>query len=500
MGGVVSWIVSNRKLRLEAYWEIFTAVQETTPPIKIAPGTSFKITMRLRSTKAPTGIHWPAMFFGADAEILAMLCQLQLAERWPADVLQHAQRTQLTALLEHTIRTVPFYAARLRMRTTQDMKHAVENTDRWQQIPILTREHIQTHGKDMRSDSYPPSHGRTHLKQTSGSTGQPVEVLRTDLTQRYWEAAALREHTWNQRDASLGCAVIRALTPDAPAPHGLKLDTWGYPYDRLWRTGHTHTLNLATDIATQADWLRSIKPAYLLTYPTNAAALLNEFAKGEPPPLKEIICLGEPISDTLVESCRAILGARVSANYSSQEAGYLAILCPDCGQYHVQSESVLLEVLDAEGRPCQRGITGRVVITDLHNFAMPLIRYELGDYAEVGGACSAGRTLLSLKRILGRQRNMVLHPDGGRHWPLTGFARFSEVAPIRQYQFVQHGRTAIEVRLVADVTLTPLHQAALAEIIHAALGYTFELEFTQHAQRLDRGAGGKFEEFVCLAQ
>lgn len=456
--------------------------------------------MRLRSTNGPAGIHWPAIFFGPDSEIMAVLCQLQMSERWPIERMREAQHVQLSALLEHAIRTVPKYAQRLQLANASDIEKTVQNPDRWRELPLLTREDIRASGKELRSDNFPASHGRAHVKKTSGSTGQPVEVLRTDVTQRMWEAVTLRDHLWNQRDTSLPCAIIRALTPSAPAPNGLKFNTWGYPYDRLWHTSSSHTLDLVTDVPAQADWLRRVAPGYLLTYPTNIAALLDCFAAGERPPIKGIACVGEPISQQLAARCEGILGAKLSASYSSQEVGYMALTCPDCGQYHVQSETVFLELLDDAGQPCKPGERGRIVVTDLHNFALPLIRYEIGDYGEAGEPCSGGRTLPTLRRILGRRRNMVVHPDGRRHWPLTGFAHFNEVAPIKQYQFVQHSREDIEVRLVADVELTNSHYAALTEVIVAALGHPFKLKFTQHTERLDRGRGGKFEEFVCLAE
>lgn len=439
------------------------------------------------------------MFFAADSEMLAVLCQLQMSERWPAERIRAAQGLQLAALLEHAVRTIPLQAQRLQLRNAGSIERAAHDPERWRELPLLTREEVRAHGMDLRSDNFSPTHGRTHVKKTSGSTGQPVEVLRTDVTQRMWEAVALRDHVWRQRDARLPSAVIRALTPAAPPPAGLKYDTWGYPYDRLWQTGPSYIMDMVADVKEHADWLRRVQPGYLLTYPTIAAALLENFAAHGAPPIKEIICVGEPISAALATSARDVLGAQIGANYTSNEVGYMALLCPDCSQYHVQSEAVLLEVLDERGAQCAPGEVGRVVVTDLHNFAMPLIRYEVGDYAEVGEACAGGRTLPSLRRILGRRRNMLLHPDGKRHWPVTGFARYHEAAPIRQYQIVQHTRQEIEVRLVADGELTSAQLAALSAIILTALGYPFTLRFTQHTDRLDRGSGGKFEEFLCLA-
>ena len=104
--------------------------------------------------------------------------------------------------------------------------------------------------------------------------------------------------------------------------------------------------------------------------------------------------------------------------------------------------------------PAASAMTGRVIVTDLLNFATPLVRYDIRDYAEVGGACPCGRGLPTLKRILGRERNLVIKPDGTRNWPLVGFHQFRDIAPIQQYQFIQHDLETIEVRLVSEAPLS----------------------------------------------
>lgn len=194
-----------------------------------------------------------------------------------------------------------------------------------------------------------------------------------------------------------------------------------------------------------------------------------------------------------------MLETPVADLYSSQEVGNIALQCPEGEGYHVMAESVLVEVLDDQGAPCSDGQVGRVVISDLHNFATPLIRYDIGDMAEPGGRCACGRGLPTLRRILGRERNLLLLPDGSRHWPLVGFARFREVAPIQQYQMVQHSRSAVEVRLVCERPLTQDEETRLGDVIRGALGYPFDLDFIYFAGELPRSPGGKFEEFVCKA-
>jgi len=187
-------------------------------------------------------------------------------------------------------------------------------------------------------------------------------------------------------------------------------------------------------------------------------------------------------------------GAPVTDMYSSKEMGYIGLQCPDHPHYHVQSENVLLEVLDEAGQPCRPGEVGRVVLTSLNNLATPFVRYEIGDYAELGPACPCGRGLPVLRRILGRVRNMVTYPSGEKRWPYLGEEVYRAVAPVRQHQLVQKNKTEIEARFIVERPLSPSEEDVLRQVIQSKLGYPFRVCFTYH-DRLSRGAGGKFEEF-----
>jgi phenylacetate-CoA ligase len=160
------------------------------------------------------------------------------------------------------------------------------------------------------------------------------------------------------------------------------------------------------------------------------------------------------------------------------------------------AESVLVEILGADGRPCAPGAVGRLVVTKLHNFATPLIRYELRDYAEAGMPCPCGRGLPTIARIVGRSRKMLTLPNGEQRWPLVGFDRYREIAPIRQYQLVQRSLHDVEVRLVVDRALSGDEETRLAAVITAALGHPFRLDFIYLRDEIPRGPGGKFEEFI----
>jgi phenylacetate-CoA ligase len=326
-------------------------------------------------------------------------------------------------------------------------------------------------------------------------------VSRTALDALLWQVNTLRDHYWHQRDQSLKLAAIRALAPGtADAPQGITATGWGAASEALRVTGPSALLSLNTDVVTQAAWIKQHAPGYLLTYPSNLAALLAHFAQqGEKlPGLRAVLTVGETVAPGLRTACHDTLGVDIEDTYSSQELGYIALQCPVSGQYHVMAESVLVEVLDAAGEPCAPGETGRLVVSSLHNYATPLIRYELRDHAVAGTPCACGRTLPTLARIAGRERNMLRLPDGSTHWPLVGFHRFREIAPVRQYQLIQRTLQSVEVRLACDRALTAAEQTQLGAVINDALGYPFELHFEYFERELPRAANGKFEEFVCV--
>jgi len=444
------------------------------------------------------GIAWPAIPDHVAANLLAQLTQLEDSQWWKPDHLQQKQLEQFGLLAAHAWRHSPFFRSRFDqsgLNTGQPW-----TSEAFATIPLLTRAELMQQAENIHCRALPPGHGAIHKIQTSGSTGQVVTVLRTEVTQLMWLALAMRDHLWHQRNFSLTLAVIKALTPSMDDPVIASRTGWGHPATLLLETGPSYAQPLAMDVAQQVEWLKRRDPHYLLTYPSNLNALLDHFESGGgfPPALRQVRTIGETLSADTRERCRKLGGIEVVDMYSSQEAGIIALQCPVSGHYHVQSESLLVEVLNDGGRPCRPGEIGRIVITDLHNFATPIIRYEIRDYAEVAPPCPCGRGLLTLARIMGRRRNMVVFPNGARHWPLVGSHGFSEVAAVKQYQAVQHALDDIEVKLVVEYPLSGEQEARLTTIIRRALGHEFPLRFSYFQEELPKTSGGKFEEFISL--
>ncbi|HTT08167.1 MAG TPA: AMP-binding protein [Gammaproteobacteria bacterium] len=430
--------------------------------------------------------------------MLKQLQQLEESQWWPAEQLLEYQLNQMQLLFQHAWHTSPFY--RERLTVAGYMTDLTLDWTMWRRLSLLTRREIQHAGDTLHSSKVPARFGCITTVQTSGTTGEPVTVRRTEIDQLLWEALTLRDHVWHQRDFSGRLAVIReSIDPGLGAPpDGAIINNWGTPVCEVAVTGAAGVLK-SSDIETQARWLIRFNPDYLLTYPTILKALAEYFAATSErlPNLRGVRTLGETVAPDLRESCRQVWGVPLHDMYSCTELGYLALQCPqNDGHYHVMAESVLVEILDEKGGSCAPGEIGRMVATSLHNFATPLIRYELGDYVEAGPPCRCGRGLPTITSIPGRTRNLLILPTGQRRWANVSFDRYPEIMMVRQHQLVQHTPQDIEARLVVDVPLTASQETLLREIILEELGYPFRLSLTYFKDEIPRGPGGKFEKFV----
>jgi phenylacetate-CoA ligase len=437
-------------------------------------------------------VAWPAVPDAKSAHLLALLYQLEQTQWWPAEELQAAQFRQLALLLAHAAATVPFYRERL---AGIDLREPLR-AEVWQRIPILERTDVQTSAPAMLSTAVPRAHGKTFTVTTSGSTGRPVTVTRTAVDALFWDAHTLRGHLWHRRDLRGKLAVIRAQGDDkARWPKGATLNRWGNVTGSVFATGPAAVLNAAEPIERQLEWLARENPDYLIVLPTHLGELVR-LARRQGvtlPRLKGIETLGGMLAPETRRACREVWGVTVTDTYSAQELGYMALQCPEHEHFHVTGESVLVEVLDEQGMPCPVGANGRVVVTPLHNFAMPLIRYAIGDYAEVGPPCACGRGLPMLARVLGRVRNLVALPTGER----VGAMFVNEVfrdAPVAQFQVVQRAIDHLDVRIVPARPFTAADEQRISADVVARLGHPFRITFS-YLDEIPRGPGGKFEDF-----
>jgi phenylacetate-CoA ligase len=399
------------------------------------------------------------------------------------------QHSALQKLIAHAAATVPFYADRLGALFDG---HKFD-WRRWRDLPILTRSEVVDHSDALTSSQVPEEHGLVTQLTTSGSSGIPLTFSRTRAVELRAQGLVQRGFLWHGSDLTAKMAYILPHYDRAQFPDGERYPYWTLATKLLGIEGELAVLNINTPIDRQIEWLKREAPKYLHTFPTNARAIARALKGQRLEGLANLYLAGESLSDEDRAECEAGFGSTIVDRYGAMETGQLALQCPQGTHYHVQSENALVEILDPEGNPCQPGSEGRVVVTPLHNYAFPLIRYRIDDVVTVGEACACGRGLPVITKILGRTRQMFRFPDGSEVWPSLGEAIWP-LGP-KQWQVAQVGPLDIEIRYVpADPKRRPDFDQITA-LICDRLQQKVRVQFRQ-VDELVALPGGKFHDYV----
>jgi phenylacetate-CoA ligase len=214
--------------------------------------------------------------------------------------------------------------------------------------------------------------------------------------------------------------------------------------------------------------------------------------------LAAVMTFGEMISPDAREAIRDYFGRDPIDRYAATEAGLIAATCPHSGQYHVMAELMLLEIVDEDGAPSRPGADGRVIVTPFYNLAMPLIRYEIGDYATVAAEpCGCGRTLPTLSAIRGRSRAVFRYVDGSSGWPVVRSRQIAQFVPHRQYQLVQVALDRLELRYVPIAADQANDLPGLTAYVRRRLHPSLSIG-TVAMPAITRSPGGKYEDCLSL--
>lgn len=383
------------------------------------------------------------------------------------DSLEHIrerQASRLAGVLVHAAETVPAYRRSVAplMELLTDPFHLLGR------LPAISKQEVQNDAAGFRS-THPA--GRVSRKTTGGSTGQAVTILKNrDAT------AAERAAMW------LGYGWFGVEIGDAAARF------WGAPF----ATRNRWVVRLADlamhrirfsafafgeqELENYWERCRRFRPAYLHGY----VSMLTEFAAfletterdGRELPLKSVIATAEALSQPQRELLERVFGVPVQIEYGCGEVGPIAYECPE-HSLHLMAENLYVEVLREDGTPAAIDEPGEIVVTDLTNRAMPLIRYRLGDFGVPGDACPCGRGLPTLRQVWGRAYDFVEGPDGRRYHGEFFMYLFEDLRReglgVHQFKVEQVGPAELRILVLHPGGLAPEQSDRLLQLLHHRL-------------------------------
>jgi phenylacetate-CoA ligase len=228
--------------------------------------------------------------------------------------------------------------------------------------------------------------------------------------------------------------------------------------------------------------IRGYRPACIYGY-ASSVALLAAHAEGRGqrlklPSLKVLCTTGEPLYPEQRELIGRVFGVPVANEFGSRDIGFTAHESP-AGQMLLMSESIILEVLDAEGRPVPPGQTGEAVMTGLCSEAQPFIRYRTGDMVRVTDEhCAEGRGLHVIGAVEGRRTDFVVRADGTIMHALSIIYVLREQEQIREFKFIQHETRRVQVLIVPRPGWSEESARRVIAGLQARLGQDCAVEIT----------------------
>ena len=427
--------------------------------------------------------HW-MMNDGANAAIR----EIDRSEHLSRTELENLTLEKLRRLMAHARANVPYYSELLRDFPTAGS--LTEVRDALRRLPLLSKAEINAHIDAMVSRDLEGN--GLDSNSTSGSTGEKL-IFYTD-----WRSGAYRKATVRRSQRWLG------VMPGEP-----EVRLWGSPIDvdrKKSLRGQLHSIisrekmlsAYSMDEASLAEYLQfclRFKPRLLIAYPS----VLTVFARyveqqgAKLPYLKAISCSAETLYEHDRDYLSTVFETPVFNRYGCREFGDIANEVPDADGLVVNSDRLFVEILNENGEPCPPGEQGELVITDLENYGMPLIRYRIGDLAQWAPQSSRGRDKYAfpiLQSVDGRTLDIVRAPNGNRiggtYWTILLRNR----PGIKKFQVIQDRSDAIRILYSAEPGIQPDFDYYRREIAERC-GPDLKVEFIE-TDEFEHPPGTKF--------
>lgn len=414
--------------------------------------------------------------------------ELNESQWWSADEITALQFKRLQALLSHAYQNVPYYSQKFKEARLE--LGDIKTLDDLPKLPILTKQDVRENLSDLVAKNFP--HSNMIPYSTGGSTGEPLQFYVTAESKNRGAAAANRAYSWCGYELGDKVAYLWASPRDLSTHKGLanKISLL------VFRTIYLDTFDMSEKKMEEfARKLGQFKPQAIIAY-ASAAYLFAKYLrhkgiKNIKP--RAVITQAEKLLQEQRQLIEEVFDCEVFDFYGSREVSAIASECPQHKGYHISAENVVLEFVK-DNKPVPPGETGKILVTDLHNYAMPFIRYENGDLGMPSGEkCSCGRGLPLMHSVEGRIADTLV--IGNKFISSPSFLHIFKDLPIKQYQLVQETEGELAIKIVRTDEYTVEHTEQLLKLMQTYVGSNVKLNL-RFVSRIPPTKSGKYRFII----
>tara|TARA_B110000285_G_scaffold3972_1_gene4260 strand:- start:26 stop:1417 length:1392 start_codon:yes stop_codon:yes gene_type:complete len=409
-----------------------------------------------------------------ERDAFALVMEILLLETGSRRSCETWQDNQLAALSGQARKRSKFWADRITKipKNKKDLKN----------LPILTRKDLQQQVESEGSLIRPADRIGVKSGSSSGSSGTPVNFYVTAVNSKYSGVRGVAQDILEGRDFRKNRVKVSSATPKKTAGKKTFFEShlrqnWLGPLGNVFEQGHNKKIEY---LNSRSKLLREIKvfaPKLLNCSPSNLDVIMGS---GGVQTLKDLgidrwIQFAGHRAPGLSEKFAAA-GIEISANYSAEETGPMAFECTQCpDHFHVATSNVIIEVDDSITVYFDGHTLGRVLVTHLHGYATPFIRYDIGDFAQLHDTCPCGHDGPVMSKIYGRAKQFLHLPDGRYVSFYFDANDIQERAACKEFHIHQSSRQTVNITLGGRQDVTFAEVDALRTFIQYKAGYAFEV-------------------------
>lgn len=403
--------------------------------------------------------------------------------------IRQIQADRLRDFMVRIGRTVPYYQdlfARLGFDPA-----ALRSVTDLQRLPLLDKPTIRAHAEAMKARDAGP----LTRYNTGGSSGQPLVFYIGKARKSHDVASKWRATRWWGVDIGDTEAVIWG----SPIEHGTQ-DRVKALRDGIFRSTLLPAFEMSPARLDEfVAWIRRHRPRMLFGYPS-ALTHIARHAQQHGVALDGLgvrvaFVTSERLYDDQRDTISRVFGCPVANGYGGRDAGFIAHECPHGGM-HLTAEDIVVETVDAQGRPTPPGVAGEIVVTHTATADFPFLRYRTGDVGLLDdGACACGRGLPLLKELQGRTTDFVVAADGTVMHGLALIYVVRDLPGVEAFKVIQHSRTRTQVQLVTGEGFQPESRPHIERSFRARLGDNVTVE-VDVVERIEPEKSGKYRYVV----